>query len=133
MTELDVPFPETPALAEASIVQHPRTGHECLLAMTEDGQELAFGFEVESDKPGLVTVDPRLWLTADDDAPERSDVRFEAVDQAQADDWLQAIVAHPVGDEWLKRIKHEHPDEFHRWFAQEDYDEGGEQGSGGFG
>ncbi len=123
--------PEIPAIADASIVAHPESGRDCLLATTSDGDRIAFAFEIESDTPGLSTVDPRLWLeAAEEGSPEHSDLRFEAFEEARADDWLQALVAHPVGAEWLGRIKREHPEEYHRWFAMEDYEEGGEEGSG---
>ena len=126
----EVPFPEVPAIADASIVREPRTGHDCLLVTTERGEQLAFGFEAESDSPGLEIVDPALWLAAGaDGATEESELRFEAVEQAQADDWLQALVAHPVAAEWLGRIEEAHPDAYHKWFAQERYDEGGEEGA----
>ncbi len=128
----DVPIPEVPVLASAEIVQHPTSGADCLLATTEDGERVAFGFEVEGDAPGLDVVDPGLWLAAAEtgEAPETSPLRFDAVEQPRADDWLQALVAHPVAAEWLAGIKREHPDAYHRWFAQVDYDEGGEEGSG---
>ena len=128
---MDVPIPEVPAVADATIVHHPRTGHECLLVTSEDGQRLAFGFEAESDRPGLLIVDAGLWLGADAaDAPEHSASRFDAVEEAQGDDWLQALVAHPTANEWLTRIKQAHPDAYHEWFAQTQYEEGGEEGSG---
>ena len=123
----EIPIPEVPTLVEATIVRHPATGRECLLATTEDGERLAFGFEVESDAPGLELVDPKLWLEAPD---EESEVAFEAVEDARADDWLQAVISNPVGAEWLDRIKDEHPEAHHKWFAQDDYEEGGEEGSG---
>ena len=44
-------------------------------------------------------------------------------------DWLQAIVTNPVGNEWLERIKEEHPDAFETWFTQSQYEAGGEEGS----
>ena len=128
---MDVPIPEVPALADAAIVRHPESGRDCLLATAEDGRRVAFAFEIESDEPGVSIVDPALWLdAAAEGAPEHSDVRFEAVDEARADDWLQALVAHPVANEWLARIKRAHPDEYHEWFSQAGYDEGGEEGSG---
>jgi hypothetical protein len=126
---MEVPFPEVPSIADASIVQHPTSGSDCLLVTTEEGEHVAFGFEVESDMPGLEIVDPHVWLTAGE-APEHSRVRFEAVEDARADDWLQAVITHPVGAEWLGRIKRAHPDAFHQWFAQTDYEEGGEEGAG---
>jgi hypothetical protein len=119
---VDVPIPEVPAFADAAIVEHPSTGRECLLATSEDGDRLAFGFEVEGDVPGLELVDPALWLAG----AEAS----EAVDEARADDWLQALVAHPVAAEWLGRIKQAHPEAYHDWFAQIDYEDGGEAGGG---
>jgi hypothetical protein len=129
----DIPLPpEVPALAEAEIVRHPQTGADCLLATTEEGERIAFAFEIESDRPGPVIVNPDLWLTAagGDRSPERSPAAFDAVEELQADEWLQALVIHPVANEWLTRIKTEHPAEYHDWFALVDYDEGGEQGSG---
>ena len=127
----DVPFPEVPALAKAEIVRHPASGRNCLLATTEDGQRVAFGFEAESDNPGLVLVDPGLWLAAArDGAPEESPFRFDAVEEPRADDWLQALVAEPVAAEWLSEIKREHPDAYHEWFSLTQYEEGGEQGTG---
>ena len=126
----EVPIPEVPTIADASIVRDPRTGHDCLLVTTEEGERFAFGFEVESDSPGLEIVDPAVWLAAGaEGAPETSPSRFDAVSEAQADDWLQALVAHPVASEWLGRIKEAHPDAYHKWFAQERYDEGGEEGA----
>jgi len=127
----DVPFPEVPALADATIVQHPRTGADCLLAETEDGRHIAFGFETESDMPGVEIVDPRLWLAASESgSPEHSELRFDAVEEANADDWLQALVSHPVASEWLRRIKRAYPAAYHEWLAQTDYQGGGEEGSG---
>jgi hypothetical protein len=126
-TSGDVPTPELPALVNARLVRHPQGGDEFLLATTESGDHVAFGFEVESDAPGLVLVDPRLWLEASEEgAPEQSELRFEATEEAWADDWLPALMAHPVAAEWLAGIKREHPDSYESWFAQEDYEEGGE-------
>jgi hypothetical protein len=130
---VDVPElpPEVPGIASATIVQHPTSGRDCLLATTEDGDRLAFGFEIESDSPGLVIVDPGLWLTAGEDgSPEHSALGSEAVEEPRADDWLQAILADPVGAEWLGGIKRSHPDAYHAWFAQTEYEEGGEEGAG---
>jgi hypothetical protein len=124
-----VPFPETPTLLDAKIAVHPAGGRDCLLATTEDGQRLAFGFEAESDRPGLEIVDPQLWLEAGRE-PEDSPLVFEAVKEINADDWLQAVVTNPVGKEWLERIKAEHPDAFETWFSQRQYETGGEEGSG---
>ena len=124
-----VPFPETPKLVEARIATHPAGGRDCLLATTEDGQRLAFGFEAESDRPGLMIVDPKLWLEAAAE-PEDSARVFEAVEEINADDWLQAVVTDPVGNEWLDRIKAEHPNAYETWFSQRQYETGGEQGSG---
>ena len=127
----EVPIPEVPTIAEATIIPHPKSGHDCLVVTTEEGERVAFGFEVESDNPGLEIVDPYLWGTAADrGAPEHDTLRFQAVVEPQADDWLQAVISHPVGNEWLSRIKHAHPAEYHEWFAQTQYDEGGEEGSG---
>jgi hypothetical protein len=119
----EVPIPEVPSIAEATIVQHPESGRECLLVTTEEGEKLAFGFEVKGDMPGLEIVDPALWLT---NGPRR----FAAVEEANADDWLQAVVVHPVGAEWLSRIKEAHPEAHHSWFAQTEYEDGGEGGAG---
>ena len=127
----DVPIPEVPAIAHASVVKHPESGRDCLLVTTEDGQRLAFAFEVDSDMPGPEIVDPRLWLAASAEGdPEHSPLAFEAVEEPRADDWLQALVTHPVAAEWLAHIKEAHPDAYHKWFAQTDSDEGGEEGSG---
>jgi len=124
-----VPFPETPRLAEAQIATHPSGGRDCLLAKTEEGESVAFGFEAESDRPGLVTVNPRLWLDAAQEPLDSPEV-FDAVEEINADDWLQAIVTHPIGNEWLERIKQAHPSEFETWFSQSQYEAGGEEGSG---
>ena len=127
----DVPIPEVPTIVDATVVQHPVSGRDCLLATTADGERVAIGFEIESDRPGLVLVDPGLWLAAAEaGAPEESPLRFEAVEDAMADDWLQPVIAHPAGSEWLGRIKREHPEAYHEWFAQTQYDEGGEEGAG---
>jgi hypothetical protein len=124
-----VPFPETPKLVEARILAHPAGGRDCLLATTEDGRRLAFGFEAESDRPGLEIVDPRLWLEAAGE-PEDSPRVFDAVKEINADDWLQAVVTNPVGNEWLEGIKAKHPQAFGTWFSQRQYESGGEEGSG---
>lgn len=124
----EVPFPEVPAIVDATIVEHPTSGRDCLLATTEDGRRLAFGFEVEGDAPGLELVDAALWL-ADDEAGERSRAPgAEAVEEPHADDWLQALVNHPTAAEWLARIKRAQPEAYGRWFAQSEYEEGGEEG-----
>ena len=125
-----VPFPETPKLVDARIAAHPDGGRDCLLATTEEGERLAFGFEAESDRPGLEIVDPRLWLEAAAE-PEDSPQVFDAVKEINADDWLQAVVTNPVGKQWLDRIKEAHPAAFETWFTQRQYETGGEQGSGG--
>ena len=133
MDHPELPIPEVPSIADARIVQHPTSGRECLLVTTEDGERVAFAFEVESDTPGLAIVDPALWLAAPDSQetpPERSSLGFAAVEEPRADDWLQAVIAHPVGAEWLSGIKQAHPDAYRRWFAQADYEDGGEEGSG---
>jgi hypothetical protein len=128
VVEGPVPIPEVPTIVDATIVADPETGRDCLLATTDGGERIAFAFEAESDRPGLVIVDAALWLDAPGTGPpERAPNRFEAVEEAQADDWLQALITHPVGAEWLSRIKREHPSAYHKWFAQEDYEEGGEQ------
>ena len=128
----DVIPPEVPALADARIVEHPASGRECLLARDEEGRRLAFAFETEGDAPGISLVDPDLWWEAADDEepPERSARRFDVFEEPWADEWLPAITAHPVGSEWLGRIKEHDPDAFHTWFAQAQYEEGGEEGSG---
>lgn len=127
----DVPIPEVPSIVDATIVEHPETGRECLLARTEHGERIAFGFEVGSDTPGLEIVDPALWLAASETgSPEGSASRFEAVEEANADYWLQAVIAHPVGAKWLGGIKQDCPDAYHAWFAQTDYEDGGEEGAG---
>jgi hypothetical protein len=113
-------IPEVPALAEARIVEHPQTGRECLLATDEEGRRLAFAFEVQGSEPGLLLVAPGLWLEGE---PET-----DAVEEAWADDWLPAISVHPVGDEWLGRIKEAQPEAFRTWWAQAHYEEGGEEG-----
>jgi hypothetical protein len=102
------PIPEVPSLVEA------RVDGAYLVATTEDGRTLTFAFEAESDRPGLVLVDREGRETTEE----------------QADDWLQALVVHPVADEWLSRVKREHPDAYREWFTQASYDEGGEEGSG---
>jgi hypothetical protein len=122
-----VPFPETPKLVDARIAAHPAGGRDCLLATTQDGQRLAFGFEAESDRPGLEIVDPQLWLDAARE-PEDSPLVFESVKEINADDWLQAVVTNPVGNEWLERIKEKHPTAFETWFTQRQYETGGEGG-----
>lgn len=129
---VDVPIPEVPELVDATIVRHPESGRDCLLATAADGRRVAFAFEIDSDTPGVSIVDPGPWLdaAAAEGSPEHSDVRFDAVEDARADDWIQALVAHPVANEWLSEIKRQHPAEFHEWFAQEHYEEGGEEGSG---
>jgi hypothetical protein len=125
-----VPFPETPKLVDARIVAHPSGGRDCLLATTEDGQRLAFGFEAEGDRPGLQIVDPQLWLEAASE-PADSPRVFDAIEETTADDWLQAVVTNPVGNEWLERIREAHPAAFGTWFTQRQYETGGEEGSGG--
>jgi hypothetical protein len=124
----DVNPPESPRIERAEIVRHPETGRECLLAWDEQGRLRAFAFETEGDAPGISLVDPRHWQEALGDDQE---ARFDAVEEAWADDWLPSVVAHPVGDEWVKRIKAEHPDAYHEWFAMTQYETGGEEGSGG--
>jgi hypothetical protein len=125
-----VPFRETPKLVDARIVASPGGGRDCLIATTESGELLAFGFEAESDRPGLEIVDPQLWLEAAGE-PEHSPRVFEAVREINADDWLQAVITNPVGNEWLERVKERHPSAFDTWFTQRQYDTGGEEGSGG--
>jgi hypothetical protein len=112
-------------VVNARIVAHPSGGRDCLLATTADGRHLAFGFEAQSDRPGLEIVDPQLWLEAARES-EDSPLVFEAVKDANADDWLQAVVTNPAGAEWLERIKEEHPTTFETWFSQRQYESGGE-------
>ena len=127
----DVPIPEVPGIVDARVVEHPTTGRDCLLARTEEGERIAFSFEVDSDSPGLVLVDPRLWLAAAEEGePEHSPLRFDAVEDPRADEWLQPLLAHPVAAEWLAGIKRDHPDAYHEWFAMTNYETGGEEGSG---
>jgi hypothetical protein len=125
-----VPFPETPRLVDARIATHPSGGRDCLLATTENGERVAFGFETEGDRPGLQIVDPQLWLEAASE-PSDSPRVFDSIEEANADDWLQAVVTNPIGNEWLERIKEAHPAAFETWFAQRQCETGGEQGSGG--
>jgi hypothetical protein len=131
MERREVPIPEVPSIVDATIVQHPTSGRDCLLARTGEGRAIAFGFEIESASPGLEIVDPALWLAAaETGSPERSPLRFEAVEEPNADDWLQAVIANPVGAEWLRGVKKENPEAYHAWFAQTDYEDGGEEGAG---
>lgn len=131
MEQSDGAVPEAPAIAQASIVREPTSGRECLLATTASGEHLAFAFELGSDFPGLELVDPGPWLAAAaDGAADDSTAAFAAVEESRADEWLQPLLAHPVGAEWLGHVKEESPDEFRRWFSQSDYEEGGEEGSG---
>jgi hypothetical protein len=125
-----VPSPETPQLVDAHIAAHPSGGRDCLLAKTEDGRRLAFGFETEGDRPGLQIVDPQLWLEAADE-PTDSPRVFDSIEEINADDWLLTLVTNPVGNEWLERIKQAQPAAFETWFTQRQYESGGEQGSGG--
>ena len=126
----DVPLPpEAPVVVNARIVQHPESDQSCLLVTTEEGEHLAFGFEIDSDAPGLVIVDPRLWLeAAREGVAEAGELQFDAVTEAWPDEWLQTLVADPVGAEWLDGIKSEHPVAYSAWFGQTDYEEGGEGG-----
>jgi hypothetical protein len=112
-----VPFPETPKLVDAGIATHPSGGRDCLLATTEDGQRLASGFETEGYRPGLQIVDPRLWLEAASEPTDSPQV-FDSIEEINADDWLQAVVTNPAGNEWLERIKQAHPAAFETWFTQ---------------
>lgn len=121
--------PESPRIVHAEIAAEPSSGRECLLVRDDDGRERAFVFEVESDTPGVSLVDPAGWRNAVR-AAEDSAERFEATVEARADDWLPSIVAHPVGAEWLRRVADEHPAAYHAWFAQTQYEAGGEEGSG---
>jgi hypothetical protein len=125
----DVNPPESPRIVDAEIAVEPASGRECLLARDEEGRELAFVFELESDAPGVSLVDPAAWRAAAG-APEDSPQRFEAVREPRADDWLPSIVAHPVGAEWLRHVEDQDPAAYHAWFAQTQYESGGEQGSG---
>jgi hypothetical protein len=124
----DLTPPESPRLAEARIERHPETGRECLLAWDEDGRLRAFAFEVEGDAPGLSLVDPALWREALGDDQH---ARFDATQEAWADDWLPSVLADPVGGEWLARIKAAHPRAYREWFALTQYETGGEDGAGG--
>ncbi len=127
----DVIPPEVPAFADARIAAHPTSGADCLLATDEEGRRLAFAFEPEGDAPGVSLVDPDLWHDpAAGNLAEGGPRRFEVVAEAWADDWIPAISAHPVGLEWLARLKAAHPEAYHVWWAQTQYDEGGEEGSG---
>src|SRR5258707_12942894 len=87
--EREVPIPEVPTIVDAEILQHPGSGSDSLLVTTESGDRVAFGFEVESGSPGLVFVEPSLWLQPADSA-EQSDVAFQA-EHGVADEWLQAV------------------------------------------
>jgi hypothetical protein len=122
-----VPFSETPKLVDARIEADPSGGRDCLLATTEDGHRLAFGFEAEGDRPGLQIVDPELWLEAARE-PADSPRVFESIEEVNADEWLQAVVTNPVGKEWLDGIKVAHPAAFEKWFTQREYESGGEEG-----
>jgi hypothetical protein len=124
-----VPFPETPRLVEARIAEHPAGGRDCLVARTEDGQHLAFGF-AEGDRPGLQIVDGQLLLEAAHEPADSPQV-FDAVEEINADDSLQAVVSDPVGNEWLGRIKEAHPAAVETWFSQRQYESGREEGCGG--
>ena len=125
----DVNPPESPRITYATIVGDSESGHEGLLARDERGRELAFVFEATSDAPGLSLVDPRRLQEAAD-APDDSEERFDAVIEPRADDWLPSVVAHPVGAEWLRNVQARHPAAYHAWFAQTQYETGGEEGSG---
>jgi hypothetical protein len=129
MSVQDVNPPESPRIVDAEIVVEPASGRECLLARAEDGRELAFVFELASDAPGVSLVDPAAWREAAR-APEDSPQRFDAVTEPRADDWLPSIVAHPVGAEWLRHVEERDPAAYHSWFAQTQYEAGGEEGSG---
>ena len=125
----DVNPPESPTIVHAEIAVEPASGRECLLARDRDGRELAFVFELESDAPGVSLVDPALWRHAAR-APEDSPERFDAVSEPRADEWLPSIVAHPVGAEWLRHVEERNPAAYHSWFAQTQYESGGEEGAG---
>jgi hypothetical protein len=125
--ECFVPFPEVPKLVEARIAADPSGGRDCLLATTGDGERLAFGFEADGDRPGLQIVDPQLWLEAGRERADSPRV-FDAIVEINADDWLQAIVTNPVGNEWLERIKEAYPAAFETWFTQRQYVAGGGEG-----
>jgi hypothetical protein len=129
MSVEDVNPPESPRLADAEIAVDAATGRECLLARDQDGHELAFVFELESDAPGVSLVDAAAWRAAAR-APDDGAERFDAVVEPRADDWLPSIVAHPVGAEWLRHVEERDPAAYHAWFAQTQYDAGGEEGSG---
>jgi hypothetical protein len=104
-----VPIPEVAAFSEATVV------NDRLVATTEDGRRVAFAFEVNGDDPGPVQLDPD---------------RLERIEDPRPDEWLQALVTHPVSAAWLGGIKSEHPAAFDRWFEQRGYEEGGEEGAG---
>jgi hypothetical protein len=129
MSVQDVNPPESPRIVEAKIVADPRSGRECLLARDAGGREVAFAFELESDAPGVSLIDPASWrevAATEEDSPER----FDAIVEARADEWLPSIVAHPVGAEWLRHFEERDPGAYHAWFAQTQYESGGEEGSG---
>lgn len=120
---------ESETITGAEIVQDVPTGRDVLLATLEDGRVLAFVFDVEGHAPGLSIVGscPRVAAAAGGYAEYRPE-GFAAVDVAWADDWLPAIEAHPVGAEWLARVKRAYPEAYRSWFAQSAYEEGGEEG-----
>ena len=125
----DVNPPESQRVVAAEVVRDAEGERDVLLVRADDGRRHAFVFEVESDSPGLSRVDPARWRAAAA-APEDSAERFDAVVEARADDWLPSLVAHPIAAEWLRRIEEEHPSAYHLWFAQTQYESGGEEGSG---
>lgn len=122
---------DAPDILSARIVTHPESGQDCLLAIDDAGRRVAFNFETASDRPGLELVDPNLWFAAASEvSPEQSAERWEVVQDAQADDYLQAVESDPVGAEWLSQIKSAYPDAYRVWHSMTQYDEGGEEGSG---
>ena len=125
----DVNPPESPRIADAEVVRDAEGERDVLLARAEDGRTRAFVFEVESDAPGLSLVDPAQWRAAAT-APEDSPERFDAVVEPRADEWLPSLLAHPVAAGWLRAIEEQHPSAYHEWFAQTQYESGGEEGSG---
>jgi hypothetical protein len=125
----DVNPPESPRISEARIVAHPTSGNECLLVRDADGRDVAFSFELESDAPGISQIDPAAWRSVAETA-EDSLERFDAIVEARADEWLPTIAAHPIGAEWLRRLEEREPAAYHAWFAQTQYETGGEEGSG---
>lgn len=101
------PIPEVPTFVDVTIVG------DHLVATTEEGERVAFAFELAGEDPGPVRLD------ADD---------LERVEDPHPDEWLQALITHPISAAWLDRIKADHTEAFNAWFEQRDYDEGGGEG-----